>query len=282
MATSPGPDCDGSNGKPGRSSGFGDPFVFALLGEPTAADRANFIVYSFGPTGDPPTTASSPMNNNKNWVCVTAFGRASILAAAVVFAGCAAKPPMAPATVAAPAPAVQSLQQYMQDAARAASEGNNKERARELYRTAARQYPAAKEPWTKLAEDYFESANYGQAILAAQEVIQRDPQDSVATSVLAVSGLRVSAAALKSMHDQNSKLSGGTRSEAQALAKTLRDALGETELVPQAAAPAASDAGAKGTVAVRPARPPVVRRAAAPAPAAEPSGADDPFKILKK
>jgi tetratricopeptide (TPR) repeat protein len=224
------------------------------------------------------------MNNNKNWVCVTAFGRASMLAAAVLFAGCASKPAKAP--VAAPAPAVQSLQQYMQDAARAASEGNNKERARELYRTAARQYPTSKEPWTKLAEDYFESANYGQAILAAQEVIQRDPQDSVATSVLAVSGLRVSAAALKSMHDQNSKLSGGTRSEAQALAKTLRDALGETELVPQAAASATADPAARAPV-VRPAAKPV-RRATAPvstpaAPAATaPNAADDPFKILKK
>lgn len=221
------------------------------------------------------------MNNNKNRDCVTSLWRALLLAAAIGFAGCASKPAKSPAAV-APAPAVQSLQQYLQDAARAASEGNNKERARELYRTAARQYPAAKEPWTKLAEDYFESANYGQAILAAQEVIQRDPQDSVATSVLAVSGLRVSAAALKSMHDQNNKLSGGPRSEAQALAKTLRDALGETELVPQAAAPAASEASTKAVVATKPARPPVVRRPAAPAPAAEPSGADDPFKILKK
>jgi tetratricopeptide (TPR) repeat protein len=225
------------------------------------------------------------MNNNKNWDCMTAFGRAALLAAVVIFAGCASKPAKAPA--AAPAPAVQSLQQYLQDAARAASEGNNKERARELYRTAARQYPAAKEPWTKLAEDYFESANYGQAILAAQEVIQRDPQDSVATSVLAVSGLRVSAAALKSMHDQNSKLSGGTRSEAQALAKTLREALGETELVPQAAAPATADPVARAPAA-RPAAKAPVRRTAAPvsapaAPAAAaPDAGDDPFKILKK
>jgi tetratricopeptide (TPR) repeat protein len=227
------------------------------------------------------------MNDNKYRDCVTTCGRVLLLVAAVALAGCASKPAKPPAPVAAPAPAVQSLQQYMQEAARAASEGNNKERARELYRTAARQYPASKEPWTKLAEDYFESANYGQAILAAQEVIQRDPQDSVATSVLAVSGLRVSAAALKSMHDQNSKLTGGTRTEAQALAKTLRDALGENELVPQAAAPDGGDAPAKGAVAPRPpVRPAVVRRPApapaATAPAAAPAAADDPFKILKK
>lgn len=235
------------------------------------------------------------MKNDNNRAYVAAIVRASMCAALLGLAGCASKTAKAPAPVAAPAPApapaVQSLQQYMQDAANAASEGNNRERARELYRTAARQYPASKEPWTRLAEDYFESANYGQAILAAQEVIQRDPQDSIATSVLAVSGLRVSAAALKSMHDQNSKLSGGTRSEAQALAKTLRDSLGETELVPQAAAPAAttaSDAAAKSPAAKPAKPPPVVRRVAAPGPAASPAApaapnaADDPFKILKK
>jgi tetratricopeptide (TPR) repeat protein len=223
------------------------------------------------------------MKNNNSWICTPTIGRALMLASVLVISGCASKPAQTPAP--APAPAVQSLQQYMQDAARAAGEGNNKERARELYRTAARQYPASKEPWSKLAEDYFESANYGQAILAAQEVVQRDPQDGVATSVLAVSGLRVSAAALKSMRDQNSKLSGGTRSEAQALAKTLRDALGETELVPQAAAaPAPTDAAAPAkAAAIKPARPVVVRRAPAstPAAAAPPGGTDDPFKILK-
>jgi tetratricopeptide (TPR) repeat protein len=223
---------------------------------------------------------------NKNPVHVTGFVRALTLAATVVFGGCALSPSN-PAASSTQAQAVQSLQQYMQDAS-AASEGNNKERARELYRTAARQYPASKEPWTKLAEDYFEAGNYGNAILAAQEVIQRDPQDGVATSVLAVSGLRVSAAALKSMHDQNSKLSGGTRSEAQALAKTLRTALGETELVPRSAAQGGADSAARGGAAVKPAKPPVTttttKRGAATgsAPAAESSGADDPFKILKK
>jgi tetratricopeptide (TPR) repeat protein len=276
MATSPGPDCDGTaRHRTGFAHQRGD----------GAARAPDFIEYSFALVAVTPIILFIPMkNNNKCRARAPAVGRALMLAAVLVLAGCASKPAKAPVPAPTPAPAVQSLQQYLQDAARAAGEGNNKERARELYRTAARQYPASKEPWVKLAEDYFESANYGQAILAAQEVIQREPQDSVATSVLAVSGLRVSAAALKSMRDQNSKLTGGTRSEAQALAKTLRDALGETELVPQAAAPATTDAAApaKGAAA-RPAKPPVVvRRVAAPAAAAPPNAADDPFKILKK
>jgi hypothetical protein len=281
MAT-PGPDCDGCLRLPrfeaGPPSGFAHQWVDAADG------GGGFIEYSFALvarwslfTNHP---MSPPMNHNNSRIGMPACARVLMLSAALIVVGCASKPGKVPAVAAAPAPAVQSLQQYMQDAARAASEGNNKERARELYRTAARQYPASKEPWLKLAEDYFESANYGQAILAAQEVTQRDPQDSVATSVLAVSGLRVSAAALGSMRTHNSQLTGGNRSEAQALTKTLRDALGETELVPQAAAPGGADAAGKAAAAKPAARPPVVRRVAAPASA--PAAADDPFKILKK
>lgn len=221
-------------------------------------------------------------------------GRALLTAMVVLMAACASKPKPA-ATAAKPAtdthvsaPATQSLEQYMQDAAKAATEGNDKERARETYRTAARLYPSSKEPWLKLSEDYFESSSYGQAILCAQEVVQRDPNDSVATSILAVSGLRVSVGALAVMHDQNSKLTGGTRGEAQTLARMLRESLGESELVPQPA----PTATAAAPVPVKPAAPSrsktvVVKRpsvAVAPSPpaAAVDASADDPFKILKK
>jgi tetratricopeptide (TPR) repeat protein len=215
--------------------------------------------------------------------------RSAVLAMVAVLAACASKKP-APATQATTtpppvaAPATQSLEQYLQDAAKAAAEGNDKERARETYRTAARMYPSSKEPWLKLAEDYFEVANYGQAILAAQEVVQRDPDDGVGTSILAVSGLRVSVAALATMQSQKGKLSGGTRSEAQTLARMLRESIGESELVPQPATtstPAPAPAPA-AKPAAKP-RPPVRRPAAtAAAPAAAPAAADDPFTILKK
>jgi hypothetical protein len=57
MATSPGPDCDGIKASRAAGSGLGGHFVFALLGGVGRAGRANFIDYSFGPTGDLPTTA---------------------------------------------------------------------------------------------------------------------------------------------------------------------------------------------------------------------------------
>ena len=208
-----------------------------------------------------------------------------VLAAGLLFTGCATTP--TPPTAAAPA--VQSLAQYMQEASQAAGEGS-KQRSRELYYTAAKTYPASKEPWLKLAEDYFEASNYGQAILAAQEVIQRDPDDSLATGVLAVSGLRVSAAALSTLRKQQTTLNGGTRTEAENLARVLRELLGEPVLVPRPAAAASSPAPV--VKPKRPARAPATAAgatpaspsaASAPAPSAQKTATpDNPFNVLKK
>ena len=208
-----------------------------------------------------------------------------VLCAGLLIAGCATTP--TPPTTAAPA--VQSLAQYMQEASQAAGEGS-KQRSRELYYTAAKTYPASKEPWLKLAEDYFEASNYGQAILAAQEVIQREPDDSLATSILAVSGLRVSAAALSTLRKQQTTLNGGTRTEAENLARVLRELLGEPVLVPRPAAAASAPAPV-----VKPKRPPraaataagatpaTPSATAAPAPSAQKTATpDNPFNVLKK
>jgi tetratricopeptide (TPR) repeat protein len=130
-----------------------------------------------------------------------------------------------------PAPAVASLQEYMQQASKSVAEGS-REKARDTYRSAAKAYPASKEPWIKLSEDYFEASDYGNAILAGQEVLLRDSSDAVAASVLAVSGLRVSTSALQTLRTQN-RIAGGTRSEAESMTRTLREVLGENVLVPR-------------------------------------------------
>lgn len=200
------------------------------------------------------------------------------LGVGLLMVGCASAPPPPPTA----APAVQPLQQYMHEAGQAADAGS-KEQARDVYRTAAKTYPTSKEPWLKLAEDYFEAANYGQAILAAQEVIQRDPADSLATSVLAVSGLRVSASALSTLRQQQSPLNGGTRSEAEGLARILRDLLGEPVLVPRPVAASASAAAPAPVKARQPARPAAAKLAVTPVPAAaSPATSTDPFNVLKK
>ncbi len=229
----------------------------------------------------------------------TRLWTAYVVCAAILITGCASTPPPAVAT---PAPAVQSLAQFMQEAGKASTEGS-KLRSRELYYAAAKTYPTSKEPWLKLAEDYFEASNYGQAILAAQEVIQRDPDDSLATGVLAVSGLRVSANALSTLRKQQSSLNGGTRTEAESLARLLRDLLGEPVLVPRPGAATAAAAAPIAPAAVKP-KPRVVRiggpasgsssdAAAAASPSAPPATTpapapqksqtpDNPFNVLKK
>ena len=207
-------------------------------------------------------------------------GRCRAFAFAAAFlAGCAQTPPPAQT-----APAIEPLQQTMQRAGEASAQGG-KDRARELYATAARTYPTSKEPWQKLAQDHFESRNYGQAILAAQEVQLRDPADNVATSILAVSGLRVAAAGLTGMRQQQNRLNGDTRTEAEDIVRKLRELLGEPVLVPAAAGAAA--AAGSSPARPRPLPRPVVK-APAPAPAAPPvapqkgDSSANPFNQLTK
>ncbi len=185
------------------------------------------------------------------------FMTVSLAAAAALVGGCATAP--LPPPMPAPVPQVQSLAEMMGIAQRARDERmTNKER--ETYRVAARHYPTAKEPWSRLSESYFEASDYGNAILAAQEVLQRDAEDLVAASVLAVSGLRVSTQALSALRNPRGSLSVSTRKQAEELATKLRELLGETVLVPQPAEPPAS------AVATTP-----VRRAAVTRPLPRPA-----------
>jgi hypothetical protein len=145
-----------------------------------------------------------------------------------------------------------------------------------FYEKATKADPSKKQPWARIAQAQFDARNYGSAIAAAQEVLQRDTTDVTAKSIMAVSGLRVSANALEQLRLANA-LGGSTRDEAQALARIMRDALGESILPPPTptAAPAAGDKPI--------ARPPVRRAtpeaAPAPAPATEPKR--NPFDALK-
>ncbi len=149
--------------------------------------------------------------------------------------------------------------------------------AMSLYERAAKADPARKQPWGRIAQTQFDARNYGAAIIAAQEVLQRDTTDITAKSILAVSGLRVSAHALEQLRQVNA-LGGNTRDEAQMLARIMRDALGESILPTTPAAPVAVEKPA--------ARPPPRRVAPAAtlpvlpsAPATEPKR--NPFDALK-
>ena len=107
------------------------------------------------------------------------------------------------------------------------------DKAQVILKNAATSYPADKTPWLHMAQLKFDRANYGEAILDAQEALQRDPLDKLGNSIIAVSGLRLSTKALADLSQQNN-LNGSLRSEAQDLAKLLRSSLGEEVLVPPA------------------------------------------------
>lgn len=131
------------------------------------------------------------------------------------------------------------------------------------FNDAARAAPLRKEPWVRMAQLHFDAGNYGRAIVAAEEVLQRDPGDPVADSVLTVAGLRVAEQSLQRLRGNGAIASESARAEAGRLAATMRATLGAEILVaPEAAKP-------------RPARRRAApaRRAAAPAAASRPARA---------
>jgi hypothetical protein len=153
--------------------------------------------------------------------------------------GCAVTPKPAPPVE---APATPTFESLMSDAGRARQEGSrNKER--DIYRSAAAAYPTRKEAWAKLADSYFEAKDYGNAILSAQEVIQRDASDPVAQSILAVSGLRVSTGAIAELRRQKI-LNPDTRSQAEEIVGNLREVLGQDVLIPKPAESPTADSAA--------------------------------------
>lgn len=167
----------------------------------------------------------------------------------------------------APTPApVPTLAQMLSEADAAARAGQY-DKALVLLKGGGTAYPSDKAPWLQMAQMKFDRAHYGDAIVDALEVLERDPEDKVANSIVAVSGLRLSGKALADLSRQNN-LNGSLRSEAQELAKLLRASIGEEVLLPSAKRPPA----------------PAARRPAAAAPAAKGAptqGAADPFSGLK-
>ncbi len=188
--------------------------------------------------------------------------RLACLAGALLLAACTTPPP--PAAKPAPKP---TLAQVLSEADAAARAGQY-DKAYTLLEKGGSAYPADKAPWLQMAQMKFDRGQYGDAISHALEALERDPDDKVANSIVAVSGLRLSGKELADLSRHNN-LNGSLRSEAQELAKLLRASIGEDVLVPPARRPAAGGKRAAASSAPAP----------APAPAAK--GGADPFSGLK-
>ena len=195
------------------------------------------------------------------------FGRISrfvgAAACAILLSACATTKPEV-----AEKPPVPTMEELLAKAADANTAGR-KEDAVTLWKEAAAAYPADKAPWSSIAQTRYDAGQYGDAIVNAQEVPVRDPNDRLANSIIAISGLRLSTRALADLSRQNN-LSGSIRTESQDLAKLLRESLGEQVLVPPpVVAPAPAKPVARGRA-----------RARAKQAVAGSSGAD-PFGALK-
>jgi tetratricopeptide (TPR) repeat protein len=142
--------------------------------------------------------------------------------------------------VAAKLAAQEQVNEHLASADKAQKAGKT-DQALEQLDLAVKADPSAKAPWLKKAQIHFDARQYGPAITEAQEVLQRDVNDLTAKSILAVSGLRVSAQALEQLRKAN-EVNGPTRSEAESVAKLIREALGEPILVPPVAAAASEPA----------------------------------------
>ena len=193
------------------------------------------------------------------------FQRLMPIACIALLAACASTPPAT--TAARTAPTVAAA---MRDADAAVLAGHN-DRAYAVLKTATATFPTDKTPWVRMAQMRFDSADYGAAIANALEALQRDPDDTLANSIVAVSGLRVTSKALADLSQKNN-LTGNVRTEAQELAKLLRSSLGEEALVPGARGKGKDSAPKR----VGSAAPPAAPRAAASA-----SASSDPFGALK-
>jgi tetratricopeptide (TPR) repeat protein len=189
------------------------------------------------------------------------------LAGAVTLSACVTAPPVKDVP-----PPVPPLDKTMAQAAQA-SEAGQKEQALKLLQQAATNYPTDKTPWEQMAQIKFDGGQYGDAIHDAQQALTRDPTDTKANSIIAISGLRLATTALGDLIRQNNLDKNVVRNESQDLAKLLRDNVGANDLFPNTK---------RSPTGIRPPAPRA--RTGAPAattPAKPADDAADPFGALK-
>lgn len=156
-------------------------------------------------------------------------------------------------------------------------EKGNRDEAIVILQDLATKNPDRKEPWGRMAKIQFDAGSYSEAIVSAEEVLQRDDADRTAKSIRAVAGLRVAAQSLADLRN-DVELKGNARSDATALASVMRETLGEDVLVPPAELEARKKREAAAAARAKKARP----AATAPKKAGSaPASGGDPFSLLK-
>ncbi len=143
-------------------------------------------------------------------------------ALAVVFCGCVSTPPNK-----------EQMSSAVTQAAAAASSHGPEYAVGELEKLTKRD-PTSALPWSQIARIRFDQEKYGQAIVAADEAIQRDPDDFSAKTIWVVGGLRLAQQGILNMKN-DAKLKGDARADAQTLANEMRKVLGTALFSPRRA-----------------------------------------------
>lgn len=149
------------------------------------------------------------------------------LSCAALFAGCASTREAPPPP---PPPAPRPMAAFLEQADAAVKLGKSEE-AVAVLKSAARVWPAEKAAWLRIAQVSFDCQEYGEAITHAKKALERDPDDVVAHSLVAVSGLRVSSKALADLTAKK-RVTGDVRDAAQDLAKILRTSINGDIILP--------------------------------------------------
>jgi tetratricopeptide (TPR) repeat protein len=132
---------------------------------------------------------------------------------------------------------VPTLDELLGKAAQAANAGQG-EQAVTLWKAAAAAHPADKAAWANVARTRFESGQYGEAIVHAQEVLVRDPNDRQASSIIAASALRLATRALADLGRQKG-MTTSLQKETQELTRVLRVSMGRDDDAERAPPPRA-------------------------------------------
>jgi hypothetical protein len=167
------------------------------------------------------------------------------LICAAMLSACETPVPAPTPIVAKPAKPAESIETLLTQA-ETANKGGRMDEALTILKRASFAFPFEKSPWLRMAQMQFEHKNYSEAVVNAIAALERDPEDTFACSIMAVSGLRLSSMALAELKRKNN-ISGTVLSESRDLAKLLRTTLGEEVLVPMAARTPPRGASIKST-----------------------------------
>jgi len=167
--------------------------------------------------------------------------------------------------------AARQYEQLMQSAEAEVGAGRL-ETALVNFNNAAMADPTRKEPWVRSAQLQFDAGNYGRAIVAAEEVLKRDPSDLVADSVLTVSGLRIASESLKRLEGRGAIASESARREAEQLRATMIATMGSAFVTGEQPQPPKAKAKPKSKPKARP-RTQTASATPAAAPARAPAAA---------